>query len=180
VTAFDESTPPWFAVYVKYRHEKCVARILQDKHYEAFLPTYMKIHSHGNRFELPLFPGYVFCRFESSNPLPILTIPGVFSIVSNGCVPVPIPDQEIESVKRLISSGSEHRPWPYVSPGQTVYIDSGPLQGIEGFVVDNSHQKWLIVSIHLLQRSVAVKIERSHHHLVVLVGRTCCSVSLNR
>lgn len=175
MTTFDQSTPPWFAVYVKYRHEKNVARAIQSKQYEAFLPTYIKVHAHGNRFELPLFPGYVFCRFDGSNPLPILTIPGVFSIVSNGCVPVPIPDREIEDVKRLISTGSGHRPWPYALPGQTLYIDSGPLQGIEAFVVDDSHQKWLIVSIHLLQRSVAVKIERSCDCCVVVpAGRSRC------
>lgn len=153
----------WFAVYVKNRHEKQVMLTLDGKGYEAFLPTYLKIHENRKRFDLPLFPGYVFCRFDASLPLGVLTTPGVFSIVSNGCVPVPIPDDEIEGVRRLSGVQLGPRPWPY-SPGDTVYVQSGPLSGLHGAVIDDNHETWLVISIHLLQRSVAVKIERSCIH----------------
>jgi len=153
---------PWFAVYVKHRHEKCVAASLQGQGYEAFLPTYLKIGQSSKRSELPLFPGYVFCRFAAQKMLPILSTPGVFSIVGSALAPASIPDGEIAGIKRLLASGLTPRPWSYVACGQQVCIKSGPLRGLEGLVVDDTHQKWLIVSVHLLQRSVAVKIERNH------------------
>jgi transcription termination/antitermination protein NusG len=151
----------WSAIYVKNRHEKRVALTLERKGYEVFLPTYVKFDERGRKFELPLFPSYVFCRFETLMPLPILTTPGVFSIVCTGCVPAAIPQSEIDGIRRLVGTELAPRPWPYLSPGQTVCLHSGPLRGIRGVVVDDSNEKWLVLSVHVLQRSVAVKIERA-------------------
>jgi transcription termination/antitermination protein NusG len=151
---------PWFAVYVKYRHEKTAALALKGKGYEAFLPTYVKVHRDSKKFELPLFPGYVFCRLEVSNMLPVLTIPGVFSIIGRGRDPEPISEVDIESIRHMVGSGLTLCPWPYVFRGQELRLTSGPLRGIQGVVVDASDERWLVVSVHLLQRSVAVKVER--------------------
>ena len=154
----DVSCAPWLAVYVKPRHEKNVAFALQHKGYEAFLPTYTKCHRYKRKFELPLFPGYVFCRSELSKTLPLLTTPGVFSIVGNGRHP--ISDEEINAVRRLATSGFAPCPWPYVSIGQEFCIESGPLRGVRGVLVDASDHRWLVVSVHLLQRSMAAKLDR--------------------
>lgn len=151
----------WFAIYVKTRHEKNVALALNSKGYEAFLPTYSRFDERRRKFELPIFPSYVFCRFETFTPLPILTTPGVFSIVSNGCVPAAIPQAEIEGVRRLAEIEAPPRPWPYLPPGQTVCLNSGPFRGIQGVVLDDSNEKWLVLSVHVLRRSVAVKIDRA-------------------
>jgi transcription antitermination factor NusG len=150
----------WFAVYVKYRHEKTTALALKGKGYESFLPTYHKVRRNGKKFELPLFPGYVFCRAEPSNTLLVVTTPGVFSIVGKGQRPEPIPDVDIEGIMRMVDSGLTLCPWPEVLEGQEVQMSSGPLRGIQGVVVDASDEKWLVISVHLLQRSVAVKVER--------------------
>src|SRR5437763_16719861 len=96
---------PWFAVYVKYRHEKTTVLALKSKGYEAFLPTYLKVHRDSKKFELPLFPGYVFCRLEISNTLPVLTTPGVFSIIGKGRYPEPISEVEIKAIRRMVGSG---------------------------------------------------------------------------
>jgi transcription termination/antitermination protein NusG len=151
----------WFAIYVKSRHEKNIALALENKGYETYLPTYLKFDERRRKFELPLFPNYVFCRFETLMPLPILTTPGVFSIVCNGCVPAPIPQVEIEGVRRLVGMQLTPHPWPYLSPGQTVRLNSGPFRGIQGVVLDDSQEKWLVISVHVLRRSVAVKIDRA-------------------
>jgi transcription antitermination factor NusG len=151
---------PWFALYVKPRHEKNVALMLQGKGYEAFLPTYRHRVKYNKSFELPLFPGYVFCRLELPNRLNVMTTPGVFSIVGNGPDPEPICEPEIEGIRRMLESGLMPIPWPYVSPGQEVFMDAGPLRGVQGVVVDVSNGKWLVVSVNLLRRSVAVKIQR--------------------
>jgi hypothetical protein len=100
VVIMDDSSLLWFAIYVKHHHEENVVLTLGSKGYEAFLATYRN----DKGFELPVFPGYVFCRFDSSRPLPVLTTPGVLSIVSNGCVPVPIPGHKIEGVRSLSRS----------------------------------------------------------------------------
>jgi transcription termination/antitermination protein NusG len=154
----DVSCAPWLAVYVKPRHEKNVAVTFECKGYEAFLPTYMKHHRYNRKFELPLFPGYVFCRSELSKTLPLMTTPGVFSIVGNGRQL--ISEEEINAVRRVATLGLTPSPWPYISPGQELCIQSGPLRGVRGVLVDASDQRWLVVSIHLLQRSVAAKVDR--------------------
>lgn len=151
---------PWFALYVKPRHEKNVKFMLHGKGYEAFVPTYTHRVKNNKSFDLPLFPGYVFCRLEPSNRLPVMTTPGIFSIVGNGSEPEPICEHEIEAVRRMIGSGFMPIPWSYLAPGQEVYLESGPLRGVQGVIVDANNGRWLVVSVNLLRRSVAVKMER--------------------
>jgi transcriptional antiterminator RfaH len=151
---------PWFALYVKPRHEKNVALMLHGKGYEAFLPTYTHRVKHNKSFELPLFPGYVFCRIDLSSRLPVMMTPGIFSIVGNGPDPEPVCEHEMEGIRRMLESGFKPVPWPYLLPGQEVSLESGPLRGVQGVVVDANNGKWLVVSVNLLRRSVAVKVER--------------------
>jgi transcription antitermination factor NusG len=150
----------WFVIYVKSRHEKRIHLTLSRNGYESFLPTYFKSHANSKRYELPLFPNYVFSRLDTFRVLPVLRIPGVFSIIGTGGVPTPVPEEEIEAIRSVLVSGFVPHPWPYVSQGQEVYFMSGPLRRLHGVVVDTTDEKWLVVSIHLLQRSVAVRIDR--------------------
>lgn len=160
IRTFEEASLPWYALYVKHRHEKKVARSLSGRAVHTFVPTYPKVHGNGSRFEVPLFPGYVFCRIDIATPLPVVSTPGVFGIVSGGSVPGSIPEEEIESVRQLLATGLPVAPTDYFSPGQEIALSDGPLKGIRGFVVDATSERWLIVSIHMLQRSVAVKLDR--------------------
>jgi transcription antitermination factor NusG len=153
---------PWFALYVKSRHEKRVAVSLDRKGVETFLPTYQKRHRKNQTLELPVFPGYVFCQADNHKIFLIATTPGVFSIVSHGSVPARVPESEIEPIRRMVEAGLMLTPWPYMSRGQVVYVNSGPLRGVEAIVEDGTDKTWLIASVHLLQRSVAAKIDRSY------------------
>lgn len=166
--SYNSNHLPWFALYVKPRHEKHVALTLQSKGFEAFLPTYSKYHRRDRIFDLPLFPSYVFSRIDVSKTLPILSTPGVFSIVGSGHAPEAISEDEIQGVRRMVEAGLTPVQWPYVSPGQEVSLESGPLQGVQGVIVDASNEKWLVVSVHLLRRSVAVKIDRASLRLKVI------------
>jgi len=156
----DDQSLPWFALYVKPKHEKTVTTLLGGKGLETFLPTYRRHHKRSKHFDLPLFPGYVFCRCESSKMLPVVSTPGVFLIVGNGRTPEPISEVEIGSIRRMIGSGTDPCPWPYVAEGNEVCVTSGPLRGMQGLMVDTSQEKWLVVSLNLLRRSVAVKLDR--------------------
>jgi len=153
----------WFALRVKSRSERVVATIAGNKGYEEFLPVYHSRRRWSDRtksIELPLFPGYVFCRLDPNHRLPLLTIPGALHFVGIGKVPVPIDDAEIASIQAAVHSGLTIEPWSYLEVGQTVRLDHGPLAGLEGMLVEVRKQHRLVVSVTLLQRAVAVEIER--------------------
>lgn len=163
--AVPESTTQesWFALHVRSRHDKLVAASLQARGMESFLPLYRSRRRWSDRtrvLDLPLFPGYVFCRFYPELLLPVVTTPGVVQIVGAGKQPQPIADEEIAAIQRMLHSGNEVEPWPYLKAGQKVRILDGPLFGIEGILVEVKNQRRLIVSVHLLQRSVAVEVDR--------------------
>jgi transcription antitermination factor NusG len=154
---------PWFAVQVRARAEPLVAEILRGKDYECLLPTYPERRKYSDRVktvETALFPGYVFCRFDPLLRLPILTTPGVACVVSFGRAPQPVAEAEIEAIQQIMQSGVLAKPWPYLKAGQRVRIDHGSLAGIEGLLVQERGKDRLIVSVHLLQRSVSVEIDR--------------------
>lgn len=154
----------WFAVRVKSRCEKAVALMAQNKGFQQFLPLYRSRRQWSDRqksLELPLFPGYVFCRLQPQFRLPLLTIPGVLHFVGIGKIPAPLEDAEIAMIQSAIGSGLYAEPWPFLEIGQRVRLDAGPLAGLEGILVGTSKQHRFIVSVTLLRRSVAVAIERS-------------------
>lgn len=157
---FGEACLPWYALYVKHKHEKKVARSLAGRAVDSFVPTFAKVHRNGSRFELPLFPGYVFCRLDLTSTLPVVSTPGVFGIVSGGTAPGAIPEEEIESVRQLVSTGLPLAPSEYFTSGQQVALSSGPLKGVRGSILDATDERWLIVSINMLRRSIAVKLDR--------------------
>jgi transcription antitermination factor NusG len=163
VEEINDNPGRWFAVRVKPRAEKMVATQVRYKGYDEFLPLYKDRRRWSDRFqwvELPLFPGYVFCRLTSESRLPILTIPGVINFVGIGKAPAAIDDAEIAAIQATTRSGMATEPWPFLSVGQRVRVAEGPLTGMEGLLVEARKRHRIIVSVSLLQRSMAVEIER--------------------
>src|SRR2546430_1970418 len=153
----------WFAIRVKSRCEKMVASIARNKGIEEFLPVYYSRRRRPDRFktvELPLFPGYVFCRLDPQYRLPLLVSPGVLHFVGIGKVPAPIDDAEMSALQCVLRSGSKVEPWPYLQVGQRVSVEYGPLAGVEGLLIEAHKQHRVLVSVTLLRRSVAAEIER--------------------
>ena len=158
-----DSPSGWFAIRVKSRAEKLVASIARNKGFEQFLPLYRTRRRWSDRYkslELPLFPGYVFCRLDPNDRLPLLTIPGVLHLVGIGRVPIPIDPAEMAAVRAAVASGLGTEPFPFLTVGQRVRLEDGPLAGMEGLLTEVHKQHRLVVSLTLLQRSVAVQIER--------------------
>jgi transcription antitermination factor NusG len=154
---------PWYAVRVRSNAERLVHASLTGKQYESFLPTYRSRRRWSDRvreLDVPLFPGYTFCRFDARTRLPILTTPGVVSIISSSLGPIEVDPAELASVRTLIASGALVGPWPFLREGQLVSVEKGPLCGVEGIVVNVKNQYRLVVSVSLLQRSIAVEIDR--------------------
>jgi transcription antitermination factor NusG len=153
----------WFALVVKPRFDKAVAQALESKGYETLVPVYKKFHQYGKRskhFELPLFPGYVCCRFHVGARLPIVTTPGVIRVLGIGNVPMPLSNREIESLQTAIKSQLPVQPCPFINTGQRVRINGGVLAGVEGIVLGTKAGVRLVLSITLLQRSVVLEIGR--------------------
>ncbi|MGA9882418.1 MAG: UpxY family transcription antiterminator [Candidatus Acidiferrales bacterium] len=158
----DRTNFPWFALQVRARHEAGVAKFLYGKGYEPFVPVYQNRKRWSDRIKLvaePLFPGYLFCRIDLNNRLPILTTPGVVQIVGFNRTPVAVNEMEIDAIQSLVASGLPSQPWPYLQVGDQVQIDSGPLRGLEGLLVELKGSHRLVVSVTLLHRSVAVEID---------------------
>jgi transcription antitermination factor NusG len=109
---------------------------------------------------VPLFPGYIFCRLDQDRRLPILTIPGAVHFVGIGKIPAPVDEAEIAAIQHAVRSGFAVEPWAYLRVGQLVRLDGGPLAGLEGILVETKNECRVVVSVSLLQRSVAVEIER--------------------
>jgi transcription antitermination factor NusG len=167
---------PWFALRVKSRYEHTVATHLQGRGYESFLPLYKCRHRWSDRFteiDLPLFPGYVFCQFNPLNRLPVLTVPGVVHVVGVGRTPVPIDETEIAAIQAAVKSGLPRQPWPYLEIGRKVRIEFGPLRGVEGILLGFRGHQRLVLSVALLQRSVAVQVDEGWVQPMLQEHRTC-------
>jgi transcription antitermination factor NusG len=158
LSRFDEC---WFAIQVRPRHEFLAACILRNKGFEDFLPTYKSKRKWSDRqkeIEVPLFPGYIFCRLNSQISAPILTTPGVIRIVGINSA---IPDSEIEAIQAIVSLRIPVSPCSYLKVGTRVQVIAGPLAGIEGVLLSYRNQYRLILSVALVQQSISIEVQQS-------------------
>lgn len=160
----EPSVDRWYALQLRSRWESSTAALLSCKGYQTFLPTYKNAKQGSGRskeVQAPLFPGYLFCRFNVCDRLPVLITPGVISVVGVGRIPVPVEESEIEAIQRMVSTGMRVERCPYLEVGQLVRINDGPLSGIEGVLTSFKGTQRIVVSISLLRRSVALEIDKS-------------------
>ena len=152
----------WYALQVRPRFEKHVQTHLEEKGYEVFYPTFTSTRQWSDRVKslsFPLFPGYVFCRFNVHARLPILITPGVNQVVGVGKTPVTVDEAELQAIRRVMESGVAAQPWPFLKVGETVRIENGPLEGLTGIVTRIKNSFRLVVSVSLLMRSVSVELD---------------------
>ncbi len=150
---------PWFAVLTRLGRERHASTSLANIGYEYYLPmscTTRRWSDRWKKVEAPLFPGYLFCRMNPNDRLPVLTTPGIIQIVGIGKTPIPVEEGEIAALQRVENSCLPTIPWPYLQVGHIARIGDGPLKGLTGVVTRIKSGMKLILSISLLQRSVAV------------------------
>ena len=153
---------PWFAVRVKSNYEKPVSMILRGKGFEEFMPTYRCRRQWSDRVkvvDVPLFPGYLFCRLDLNKRLALLTTPGFLYLVGKGRTPEPVDEREILAIQAAMRSGLPASPWPSIVVGQKVRLERGPLRGVEGVVAKIADQERVYLNVTLLQRAVVVQVE---------------------
>jgi transcription antitermination factor NusG len=155
---------PWFALRIRSNHEQLAALHLRSRGFEEFSPSYKVERQWSDRkrtLEQSLFPGYVFCRLNPQDRLPVLSVPGVVGIVAFADGPMSIPEEEVARVRAMLNSGLVVLPWPFLKVGETVLIEQGPLAGVEGILQEVKGKYRIVVSINLLQRSVSSEIDRA-------------------
>jgi transcription antitermination factor NusG len=155
---------PWFAILVRTGREKTANLLLENSGYECFLPVSKSTRRWSDRtkvIEVPLFPGYLFCRMNPHNRLTVLMTPGVMQIVGVGKTPIPVEEEEIAAIQCVQRSGLSAMPWPYMQIGNVAQILKGPLRGLTGIIVKIKTGMKLVLSVSLLQRSVAVEVDRN-------------------
>ena len=155
--------PRWYAAYTAPRHEKKIAEQLRDRSIESFLPLYETMRRWKNgrhKVQLPLFPGYVFVHIPLREKLSVLKLPSVVRLVGFNGQPLPLSDDEVAAIQTCLNRGSKLAPHPFLAVGKRVRIIRGPLEGLEGIVVRKKSQCRFVISLELIQRSVAVDVEQ--------------------
>jgi transcription elongation factor/antiterminator RfaH len=157
-----KSQLPWYVLQCWIRKEGSVATHLEGLGFECFVPKYKSIRLWSDRkkeVEQPLFPGYVFCRFDYTQRRPITVTPGVLHVVGYGRTPTPVEDREVEALQVAAAAGVASQPWPYLEVGERVRIHTGKLAGLEGILINFKANHRVVLSVTLLQRSVALEVE---------------------
>jgi transcription antitermination factor NusG len=153
--------PRWYAVYTRCHQERIVKSQLDGKDVENFLPTFERISQWKDRkklIQVPLFPGYLFVKIALLRRLEVLNAYGAVQIVGNSTGPLPIPEEQIASVRTFVEVGLKCDPHPYLKVGTKAKIKEGPLAGFEGILIRKKNRSLFVLSVDLIQRSISVEL----------------------
>jgi transcription antitermination factor NusG len=151
----------WYALTVRHQHERTAQAALGAKRFETLVPLYRAQSQWSDReklLDLPLFSGYVFCRFPFDERVTVLNTPGVRGVVGFGGKAAAVDESEIGAIEQLARAGVRLSPWPYLKPGDRVRIERGPLRGMSGTLIQERDAFRLVINVELLQRSIAAEI----------------------
>jgi transcription antitermination factor NusG len=154
----------WYAAYTSANHEKRVAEHLMRRSVEHFLPLYDTVRRWKDRqvrLQLPLFHGYVFVRLALRDRLQVLEVPGVAKLVGFNGTPTPLPQEEVETLRKSLMCGVLAEPHPFLSAGRWVRVKAGPLAGFQGILVKRKNKARFVVSVELIRRAIAVEIDEA-------------------
>lgn len=154
--------PCWYALHTRSRHEKVARDQLTAKGITNLLPTWRKRSVWKDRVKMieePLFRGYMFGYFALKDKLDVLQSVGIVRIVSFNGMPVPVPEEQIQAVQTMVEQRLAYDPHPFLTEGMRVRVKHGVLAGAEGILVTKKHHHRLVISVDLIQQSVAVDID---------------------
>jgi transcription antitermination factor NusG len=156
----------WVVLWTHSNSEHRVDAQLAGKGFETFLPTvqaWSRRRGTQSLIAVPMFPGYVFVHhvIDKRSYVELLKARGVVRILGERWDrPAAVPDDEIAAIRRVAEAGVPVFPHPYLTEGQPVRIADGPLAGVTGILISTKpHKGLIVVSVDLLQRSVAVEVE---------------------
>ena len=154
----------WYALHTRARHEKAIERRLRDQGMETFVPTTIQVHRWSDRkkkVEVPLFSCYVFIRsaLSAEDRTRVYQVESVHGFVGTRGSSLPIPDEQIESIQKVLTQTAPWRSYPFLKAGQRVRVRGGAMDGVEGVFLSENGDHSLIISIDAIQRSMAVRID---------------------
>jgi len=154
----------WYALHTRARHERVVEHRLREQGMETFLPTVRETHRWSDRkktVEVPLFSCYVFvrCVLNSDDRTRVYRVESAHGFVGTRGAGIPIPDEQIESVRRVLSQPAPCRSHPFLKVGQRVRVCGGAMDGVEGVFLSENGDQSLVISVEVIQRSLAVRID---------------------
>jgi transcriptional antiterminator NusG len=156
----------WVALWTHANCEQLVHSQLVAKHFDAFLPMMPMWSRRGgvrHVIQVPMFPGYLFVRHQltKASCIEILKTRGLTRVLGDRWDrPGIVSDEEMAVVQRIMHTKVPVLSHPYLQEGQRVRITQGPLADVEGIFVHGKPNKGLLVlSVHLLHRSVAVEVD---------------------
>jgi len=154
----------WYALHTRARHEKAIERRLRDQGMETFVPTTIQEHRWSDRkkkVEVPLFSCYVFIRsaLSAEDRTRVYQVESVHGLVGTRGSSLPIPDDQIESIQKVLTQTAPWRSYPFLKIGQRVRVRGGAMDGVEGVFLSENGDHSLIISIDAIQRSMAVRID---------------------
>ncbi len=151
----------WYALRVRARAEQLTLDALAAKQVSCFLPCWEERRAYSDRvrrLEVAAFPGYLFCRTDLSDRAFILSTPGVQHLAGTPG-PEPIDDEVIVSLQKAFSRAERASLVSYLKTGDRVRILDGPMAGASGMLMRSKAQQRLVISVDILQRSVAVEVD---------------------
>ncbi|MBN2356725.1 UpxY family transcription antiterminator [candidate division KSB1 bacterium] len=154
----------WYAFVTKPRHEKKVKSYMDSVGITNFLPLRKTLRQWKDRrrwVEMPLFSCYIFCQIEYIYRYDVLKLPSVVRVVSFNQQPTPVRQQEIEAIQRLLRYKEDVFVGDGLVPGDRVRISTGPLHGLEGVLSEQRGNKWFVVYISAIGKSVYVDIQEN-------------------
>jgi transcription antitermination factor NusG len=162
-----QEQPHWYALHTRARHEKAIEHRLREQGMETFVPTTFEIHRWSDRkkkIEVPLFSCYVFvrCTLSSDDRTRVHRVESVHGFVGSRGTSLPIPDEEIEGIQKVLTQTPSCRSYPFLKVGQRVRVRGGAMDGVEGVFVSENGDNSLVISINAIQRSIAVRIDGYH------------------
>ena len=158
----EQSEPNWYALRTRSRHEKRVEEQLSGRGIEPFLPLIQRWRQWKDRRKqvaFPLFPGYCFARFLLKDRVTVVKTHGVVQIIGNHEGPVPVPEVEIEAVRKLVTSTLPYDPHPYLHEGMPVEVVRGPLAGVRGVLLRKGARARFVISVSLIQQAASVELD---------------------
>jgi transcription antitermination factor NusG len=159
--------PRWYAAYTLARHEKAVAERLVQQKVESYLPLYSAVRCWNHRrieLELPLFPGYVFIKMLLADRIRVLSRPGIIRLVSFSGSPAVLPDEEIERLQSSLMIWKA-KPYPFLTAGKQVRIQSGPFAGLQGRILRRKGKMRLVVTLELIQSAMLLELDAAEAQL---------------
>lgn len=171
-TERSDPTEAWYTLHTRARHEKAVRARLERRRILALLPSVTSSRRWNDRtglVEEPLFPGYCFAKFRLRDRFTVLNIPGVVHVVGGA-----VPEHDLHAVKTLLRSEARVEPHPYLTGGIRVRVARGPLQGIEGILLEQRGSCRLVIGARLIHQAASVHLPSRDVEPIAPIGGPKC------